>query len=121
MKLIHFQSFISAITCQQGGTVRADGNELVFSGTLSGKHGDTKEQIKVLSRQARQAPTLQEQHDIQEKIRKLERQQRRQRQEIFDAEDQILEKRDALIDSLQRRLSQDTTSETVFTLRWRVV
>ena len=39
--------------------------------------GDTKEQIKVLRRQARQAVTLEEQHSIQEKIQKLERQQRR--------------------------------------------
>jgi hypothetical protein len=33
---------------------------------------DTKEQIKVLRRQARQAVTLEEQHSIQEKIQKLE-------------------------------------------------
>ena len=59
---------------------------------------DTKEQIKALRRQARQAATLEEQHEIQEKIQKLERQQRRQRQEIFKVEDEIMEKRDALID-----------------------
>jgi len=44
---------------------------------------DTKEQIKALRRQARQAVTLEEQRTIQEKLQKLERQQRRQRQEIF--------------------------------------
>ncbi len=66
----------------------------------------TKEQIKALRRQARQAVTLAEQHEIQEKIRKLERQQRRQRQEIFQVEDEIMEKRDGLIDSLERRLAQ---------------
>jgi carbamoylphosphate synthase small subunit len=38
---------------------------------------DTKEQIKALRRQARQAFTLEEQHEIQESIQKLERQQRR--------------------------------------------
>jgi superfamily II DNA or RNA helicase len=65
---------------------------------------DTKEQIKVLRRQARQATTLEEQHEIQEKIRQMERQQRRQRQDIFKAEDEIMEKRDALIESLERRL-----------------
>src|SRR5690606_5232960 len=36
---------------------------------------DTKEQIKALRRQARQATTLAEQHAIQEKLQKLERQQ----------------------------------------------
>jgi hypothetical protein len=82
---------------------------------------DTKEQIKVLRRQARQAVTLEEQHAIQEKIQKLERQQRRQRQEIFTVEDEIMGKRDSLIDQLERRLAQRTETETLFTIRWRVV
>ncbi len=81
---------------------------------------DTKEQIKALRRQARQAVTLVEQHEIQKKIRKLERHQRRQRQEIFKAEDEIIEKRDQLIDSLERRLAQRTETETLFTIRWAV-
>jgi hypothetical protein len=82
---------------------------------------DTKEQIKVLRRQARQAVTLEEQHSIQEKIQKLERQQRRQRQGIFTVEDEIMEKRDSLIDQLERRLAQRTETEALFTIRWRVV
>ena len=81
---------------------------------------DTKEQIKALRRQARQAVTLAEQHEIQEKIQKLERQQRRQRQDIFKAEDEIMEKRDGLIDSLERRLAQRTETQTLFTIRWAV-
>ncbi len=82
---------------------------------------DTKEQIKALRRRARQAVTLQEQHEIQEKIRRLERQQRRQRQEIFRVEDEIMDKRDRLIDDLEKRLAQKTTTETLFTIRWAVV
>ena len=81
---------------------------------------DTKEQIKALRRQARQATTLAGQHEIQEKLRKLERQQRRQRQEIFKVEDEIIEKRDQLIDSLERRLTQKIETETLFTIRWSV-
>ncbi len=82
---------------------------------------DTKEQIKVLRRQARQAATLEEQHQIQEKIQKLERLQRKQRQEIFRVEDEIMEKRDQLIDQLEKRLTQHTSRETLFTIRWAVV
>lgn len=82
---------------------------------------DTKEQIKALRRQARQATTLAEQHAIQEKLQKLERQQRRQRQEIFRIEDEIMEKRDQLIDQLEQRLAQRTQAETLFTIRWAVV
>ena len=81
---------------------------------------DTKDQIKAWRRQARQAVTLDEQHQIQEKIQKLERQQRRQRQDIFKAEDEIMAKRDQLVDALERRLAQQTATETLFTIRWAV-
>jgi hypothetical protein len=82
---------------------------------------NTKEQIKALRREARQAVTLEEQHNIQEKLQKLESQQRRQRQEIFTVEDEIMVKRDALIDQLERRLAQRTETATLFTIRWQVV
>jgi len=82
---------------------------------------DTKEQIKAQRRLARQAVTIEEQHQIQEKMRNLEARQRKQRQAIFDVEDEILDKRDDLIDRLEKRLVQKTESETLFTIRWRVV
>ena len=81
---------------------------------------DTKEQIKALRRQARQAVTLAAQHEIQQQQQKLEKQQRRQRQEIFKAEDEIMEKRDSLIESLERRLAQHTATDALFTIRWAV-
>jgi superfamily II DNA or RNA helicase len=81
---------------------------------------DTKEQIKALRRQARQAVTLTEQHEIQERMKALERQQRRQRQDIFKAEDGIMQKRDQLIDHLEKRLAQRTETDTLFTIRWTV-
>jgi hypothetical protein len=81
---------------------------------------DTKEQIKAFTRQARQATNVQEQHEIQEKIRDLEQKKRRQRQRIFDVEDEIIEKRDKLIDGLERRMQQRTSGEQLFTVRWTV-
>ncbi len=80
----------------------------------------TKEQIKVLRRESRQALTLEDQHGSQTRIQALERQQRRQRQEIFDVEDQILARRDALVAQLEARLAQRTEAETLFTIRWAV-
>jgi superfamily II DNA/RNA helicase len=82
---------------------------------------DTKEQIKIFQRQARLATNLDEQHDIQQKIQKLEKQQRRQRQDIFQVEDEIMLKRDGLIDSLERRLTQKTESKQLFTIEWAVI
>ncbi|RMH31943.1 MAG: DEAD/DEAH box helicase [Nitrospirae bacterium] len=82
---------------------------------------DTKEQIKVLRRRARQAATLAEQHEIQVEMHKLEKRQRQQRREIFRIEDEIIEKRDALIDQLEKRMIQKTNTEPLFTIAWEVV
>jgi hypothetical protein len=83
--------------------------------------GDTKEQIKLLNRRARQAATVQEQHELQETVRNLEKKKRRQRQQIFNVEDEITDKRDDLIDSLEKRMQQRTSSKELFTIRWEVV
>jgi len=79
---------------------------------------DIKEQIKTLCRQARQAETPQEQHEVQERLIKLER---HQRQQIFTVEDEIEEKRDELIAELEKRLSQHQQSERLFTIRWSII
>ncbi|MGB8215489.1 MAG: SNF2-related protein [Anaerolineales bacterium] len=81
---------------------------------------DTKQQINVLNRQARLATTVEEQHTLQEKIRDLEKKKRRQRQQIFDLEDEIAQKRDDLIRALERRMTQKTTHEPLFTIQWAV-
>jgi len=82
---------------------------------------DTKKQIKVCQQQARQATTLDEQHAMQETIRTLQKQLRRQRQELFGVEDEVNEKHDGLIDDLERRLAQTTVMEPLFTIRWNVI
>lgn len=82
---------------------------------------DTKSQIKAVRRQARLATTLDEQNELQQKLRDLEKKQRKQRQQIFEIEDEIAEKRDELIDGLQRRMTQKTHSTHLFTIQWEVV
>lgn len=82
---------------------------------------DIKAQLREANRQARQASTTAEQIELQTKIRDLEQKQRRQRQRIFDVEDEIIEKRDMLISALERRMEQKSSVEPLFTIRWRVV
>lgn len=82
---------------------------------------NTKAHIAQLKRDARKAVTLQEQDGIQRELSELERQQRKQRQEIFSVEDEIIERRDVLIQALQERLKQTTEEERLFTIHWSVV
>lgn len=81
---------------------------------------DTKAQIKLLRRHARQAETTEEQHSIQEKIAGLERKQRKQRQSIFDIEDEIIHKRDKLVTALEKQMQAKSSIEDIFTLKWKV-
>nr|WP_321329263.1 SNF2-related protein [Alcaligenes faecalis] len=81
---------------------------------------NTKARIAQLKRDARKAVTLQEQDGIQRELSELERKQRRLRQEIFAVEDEIIAKRDELIASLQQRLKEKTSNETLFSIRWQV-
>jgi len=82
---------------------------------------DTKRQIRDLQRRSRQAPTIEEQHSLQEEIAKLERKKRTLRERIFDIEDEIAEKRDRLVESLEKRMQQKTTVTPVFIIRWSVI
>lgn len=81
---------------------------------------DTKRRIKELQRQSRQASTMHDQHSLQEEIAKLERKKRTLRAHIFDLEDEIAEKRDRLVESLEKRMQQKTAITPLFTIRWTV-
>ena len=82
---------------------------------------DVKRQIRENQRQSRRAPTMQEQHEFQAVIKKLEKKKRDLRKKIFEVEDEIYEKRDKLIKALEKRLTQKTTVEDLFTIRWNII
>lgn len=81
---------------------------------------NVKEQLKVANRESRMAITLEEQHACQEKINRLERQKKKQRQEIFDVEDEIDAKRKQLIQQLTKRMNQKVSVLPIFTIAWTV-
>lgn len=82
---------------------------------------DTKAKLAQLKRDSRKAATLEEQSALQKQISDTEKLQRRLRQEIFNVEDEIIEKRDALIADLEAKLTQTTTTNCLFTIRWTVI
>ena len=77
-------------------------------------------QIRELQRRSRLAPTLTEQHEFQEQIGEKEKAKRRMRQRIFEIEDDIAAKRDALVAGLEKRMQQKTEILPLFTIRWNV-
>lgn len=81
---------------------------------------DTKNHLRSLKRDSRLAASMEDQQRIQTEIRELEALQRRQRQEIFEVEDEIISKRDELIVNLEQKLKQKTDIQDLFTIRWKV-
>ncbi|SNY58450.1 Helicase conserved C-terminal domain-containing protein [Arsukibacterium tuosuense] len=82
---------------------------------------DTKNQIKSLKRESRHAISVDEQQQFQQQLKELELKQRRLRQNIWDVEDSIAEKRDELIAALEARMKQKTDIKELFTVRWKVI
>ena len=64
--------------------------------------------------------TIDEQKAKQQEIKTAEREQRKLRQNIFDVTDEIEEKRDALIENLERMMLKTSSFETLFQIRWEL-
>lgn len=82
---------------------------------------DTRAKLKEAKRQSRLADTVEAQKSAQEAVKELEKLQRRQRQEIFDVEDEIEGRRDALIDALEQQMHQHSSSHLLFRIHWKLI
>jgi len=82
---------------------------------------ETKEKIKILKRQVRTATSIEEQLQYEKKLQEMNKLLRRQRQRIFDVEDEIMEKRDDLIDELEKKMVQKTHHKILFMIRFKVI
>lgn len=79
---------------------------------------DTDQQIKEVRRNAKIAPTLEEKLALQKQQQELERTRNKQRKELFDRQDEIDERREALIEQLESKLNQSTIAEDLFIIHW---
>lgn len=84
-------------------------------------------EIKDLDRQLREARraasaglTLEEKLAGQRQVKKLEGERNDKRRKLFVAQDDIEQRRDALIESVQAKLEQQVTLERILSIRWRV-
>jgi ERCC4-related helicase len=82
---------------------------------------DIKMRIKELTRLAAQTSEPVEQLEIQKKLKELEKKQRKQRQLIFDAEDQIVEQRDQMIEEIEKRMMRNLNKTHIFTIHWNLI
>ncbi len=78
-------------------------------------------QIADIKKQARLAPELAAKLALQQQAGDLERQRNLKRKNLFEEQDRIAARKDALLDEIAGRLTQQVTEAEVFTIRWKVV
>jgi len=78
------------------------------------------QEIKQVRRDAKLAVTLEEKLALQKQQRNLESQRNKSRRELFDNQDEVDERRETLIETLEGKLSKKTRQEGLFTIQWRV-
>jgi hypothetical protein len=76
--------------------------------------------IKQVRREAKIAATLEEKLVLQKQQRQLESQRNKSRRELFDRQDEVDERREALIGTLEGKLDKQTRQDDLFTIQWRV-
>lgn len=81
---------------------------------------DFDRQIKEAKRAATLALTLEEKLAGQKQIKTLESQRNSKRKSLFEAQDEIDQRRERLIAEIEGKLAQKTTSEVVMSIRWRL-
>jgi ERCC4-related helicase len=85
-------------------------------------------ELKELDRQIREARrtaalmnTLQEKLDAQKTAKSLESERSKKRRSLFEAQDEIDSRRDALIEKIESQLRQRMSIQSLFTIRWTLV
>ncbi|MDF1711761.1 MAG: SNF2-related protein [Akkermansiaceae bacterium] len=79
---------------------------------------DIDRQIKEARRAASAALTLEEKLAGQKQIKALESHRKERRHSLFDAQDEIDNNRERLIESIEGKLKSESSEEELFTIRW---
>lgn len=88
--------------------------------SLKAELDELDETIKETRKAARLAPNLPEKLDRQQALRKLETKRNEAWRNYDEASREVDKKKDELLDEISQRLEQNTVSENLFMIRWKV-
>ena len=80
-----------------------------------------KRNIREAERLARQAETIEQRLQLEQKSEELRRQKRRKRNELEDREDEISARRKSLLAELEKRMIQTTSIDDIFFIAWNTL
>jgi adenine-specific DNA-methyltransferase len=78
-------------------------------------------EIKQLKRDSKKVPKLEDKLKAQRHIKELEKKRKEKRARLFEEQDAVEERKEALIENIEERLKQKTTVEELFRIRWKVI
>jgi len=82
---------------------------------------DLDVEIKTLKSESRKLAKLEDKVSAQRQIKQLEQKRSDFRRKLFDAQDAIDQNKDGLLDDVEQRLQQTTSSTRLFTIRFTIV
>ena len=78
-------------------------------------------EIKKFKAEARKQSKLEKKLQIQRIIKKLEKKRSNMRQKLFEAQDEIDDQKDTLLDEVEAKMKQTIEEKSLFTIRWKLV
>lgn len=82
---------------------------------------DLDQEIRLRKSEAKKITRLDEKVSAQRAIKELEKKRTEKRQNLYEAQDEIDEKKDMLLDKIEKMLKQKVNWENLFTIKWRVI
>ncbi len=82
---------------------------------------DLDAEIKLRKGEAKKINVLSEKVAIQRKIKDLEAKRKEKRQHLFEAQDEVDDKKEILISKVEKMLDQKIEQTNLFTIKWRVI
>ena len=82
---------------------------------------DVKAKIKEINRDSKKTSSSEALLKMQTELRDLERKKKRLRQEIFEVEDEIEERRDDMINAIKAKMLKAINESSIFTIKWKLV
>lgn len=82
---------------------------------------DLDQEIRLRKSEAKKITRLDEKVSAQRAIKELEKKRTEKRQNLYEAQDEIDEKKDMLLDKIEKMLKQKVSKENLFTIKWRIL
>ena len=89
--------------------------------SLESEIKDLDKQIREAKKAASLSRSLNEKVEQQKLVKKAETERKEKRKRLFDAEDEIDDRRDSLISDTEQRLAVEESETELFTIFWNVV